>query len=73
GAMTLQALRNRIGDDDFWLLLRTWLSERRGGNGATGDFTALAERVSGEDLADFFDSWLATRSRPERTADNGLL
>ena len=28
-AMALQALRNRIGDADFWTLLRTWVRERR--------------------------------------------
>jgi aminopeptidase N len=73
GAMTLQALRQRIGEEDFWLLLRTWLADRRDGNGSTEDFEALAEQLSGEDLAAFFDAWLTTRTRPERTAENGLL
>ena len=72
GAMTLQALRNRVGDDDFWRILRTWLREQDGGNGATEEFEELAARVSGEDLGSFFTAWLHTASKPARTADNGL-
>ena len=72
GAMTLQALRHRIGDRDFWLLLRTWLADRSGANGSTEDFVALAEQLSGEDLAGFFEAWLSIRARPARTAENGL-
>ncbi|KQZ69768.1 M1 family metallopeptidase [Nocardioides sp. Root151] len=70
GAMTMQALRHRIGDTDFKALLRAWV--RGPANGSTADFTALAESVSGEDLDAFFDAWLFTGSRPARTADNGL-
>ena len=36
GAMTLQALRAKIGDDAFFLLLRTWYRENRNGNVTTG-------------------------------------
>ena len=31
--MALQALRNKIGDEQFWTLLRTWAGTRAGGNG----------------------------------------
>jgi aminopeptidase N len=72
GAMTLQALRNRVGNRDFWRILRTWIREQDGGNGATEEFEELATRVSGEDLGSFFTAWLHTPSKPARTADNGL-
>jgi aminopeptidase N len=72
GAMTVQALRHRVGETTFWQILRTWAAERRGGNGSTADFQALAERLSGQDLAGFFDAWLFTSTRPDRTAANGL-
>jgi aminopeptidase N len=72
GAMTLQALRHRLGDDAFWQVLRTWAAERRGGNGSTEDFEALAERVSGQDLSGFFDAWLFESTRPAGTPENGL-
>ena len=70
--MTLQALRNRVGDQDFWRILRTWIREQRGGNGSTEEFEELATRVSGEDLGGFFTAWLRTPSKPAATADNGL-
>jgi aminopeptidase N len=72
GAMSVQALRNRVGEDDFWSIVRTWLSTRAGGNGSTGDFVALAESTSGEDLDAFFDAWWHGTVRPAKTAANGL-
>ena len=72
GAMTLQALRNRVGDAVFWKVIRTWIREQRGGNGATEEFEEVAARVSGQDLTGFFTAWLRTPSKPARTPDNGL-
>ncbi|UFN45706.1 M1 family metallopeptidase [Nocardioides okcheonensis] len=72
GAMTLQALRNRVGDATFWRIIRTWVREQRGGNGSSEEFEATAARVSGVDLTAFFTAWLRTPSKPARTADNGL-
>ena len=70
GAMTVQALRHRIGTADFRALVRGWLRDRVRGESA--DFEALAEQVSGADLDGFFDAWLRTDRRPARTAANGL-
>lgn len=72
GGMTFQALRNVIGDEDYWTLLRRWVTENEGGNGDTAAFEALAEEVSGEELDGFFDAWLHTRTKPADTAANGL-
>jgi aminopeptidase N len=72
GAMTLQALRNRVGDDVFWQLLRTWVAEHQYGNATTDDFVALAGSLSGQDLGAFFDVWLQTGERPDQTPANGL-
>jgi len=72
GAMTLQALRNRIGDADFTTLLRRWVADRKGGNGSTAEFEALAQEVSGADLSGFFTAWLHSGTKPADTADNGL-
>jgi aminopeptidase N len=72
GGMTLQALRNRIGDPVFAELLRRWVGDRRGGNGSTEAFQALAEEVSGEDLDAFFQAWLRDPGKPARTTENGL-
>jgi aminopeptidase N len=64
GGMTLQALRETIGDADFFALLRTWVAENAYGNVTTQDFIATAERVSGEELDAFFQAWLFAPARP---------
>ena len=65
GAMTLQALREKVGDDAFFAILRTWYAENRNGNVTTADFIALAERVSGQQLDRFFDVWLYEEGKPD--------
>ncbi len=72
GAMTLQALRNVVGEADFWQILRTWAAGHRHGNGSDADFRAHAESVSGVDLDAFFTAWLDTLARPADTPANGL-
>jgi aminopeptidase N len=64
GAMTVQALRDEVGDDAFWEIVRTWASEQAGGNGSTDEFVALAEEVAGRDLTALFDAWLFTPAKP---------
>ena len=44
GAMTLQALRAKVGDRTFFGILRAWYRENRYRNVTTADFIALAER-----------------------------
>jgi aminopeptidase N len=62
--MTLQALREKIGDEKFFDILQTWTREHFHGNGTTQEFTALAERISGQDLDAFFQTWLYTAGKP---------
>jgi aminopeptidase N len=64
GAMTLQALREKIGDEDFFKLLRRWYKRNRYGNVTTAEFIAAAERVSGQQLDAFFDVWLYQPVKP---------
>jgi aminopeptidase N len=72
GAMALQALRQRVGNADFWTVLRAWVRTHRIGHGSTPQFHALAERVSGATLDGFFDAWFFTPAKPARTRANGL-
>ena len=64
GAMTLQALREKVGDEDFFRILRDWAAEHRYGNVTTAQFIALAEDDSGLDLDHFFDVWLYQPDKP---------
>ncbi len=72
GGMTFQALRNRIGEADFWTLLQTWVGDNRHGLGTREAFEELAEEVSGEDLRQFFRAWLDVGRKPADVAANGL-
>jgi aminopeptidase N len=64
GALTLVQLERRIGTPTFFRLLRTWAATHRYGNGTTEEFTALAARLSGQDLDAFFTTWLRSAGKP---------
>ena len=68
GAMTVQALRNQVGERVFYRILREWIDQQAYGNGDTAEFIQLAEQVSGRDLGDLFRRWLYTPKRPPRSA-----
>ena len=64
GAMTLEALREKVGDLTFFQIMRTWAAQNRYGNVTTAQFIALAEQLSGMDLDNFFDVWLYQPVKP---------
>ncbi|HEX6969011.1 MAG TPA: M1 family metallopeptidase [Micromonosporaceae bacterium] len=64
GALAVHALRLKVGDEAFFRILQTWTAQRRHGNGTTDDFVALAERISGQRLADFLADWLSGTAAP---------
>jgi aminopeptidase N len=64
GAMTLEALRQRVGDPVFKSILRRWAAEHQYANASTAEFTALAEEESGQELDAFFADWLYERGKP---------
>ena len=63
--MTLHQLRLAVGDDDFFKILKRWAQKREGDNVTTDEFIALAERISGEELDELFETWLFTPGKPE--------
>jgi aminopeptidase N len=71
GAMTLEALRIEVGDDDFRAIIRRWARSRAGGHGTTEQFIEVAEDVSGRQLDDLFDTWLFTPEKPVVPAVQG--
>jgi aminopeptidase N len=68
GAMTMQALRNEVGDEAFWQILAEWLDANALATGSAEEFTALAEEVSGKDLDAFFQTWLFNPEKPPASA-----
>ena len=72
GAMTVQALRNRIGNADLVTVFKEWNKQNAYGNGSIRKFRKLCEKTSGEDLEGFFKHWLYDPVKPAATAENGL-
>jgi aminopeptidase N len=64
GAMTLQALRVKIGEEAFFRTLRTWYGKYKYGNASTADFIDVAERASRQQLDAFFQTWIYTPGKP---------
>ena len=64
GALTLYALRRRIGVADFDRLERAWVSKFRGRSASTADFISLASAISGHDQNAFLRSWLYGTKTP---------
>ena len=63
GAVILHALRKTIGDDLFFTLLRRWVADNNGTSRTTEDFVALANKVAGQDLTEFFADMAVCRHR----------
>ena len=57
-ALVLYALREKVGDDTFGRIERTWVTRYRGRAAGTRDFVALASEVAGKDLTPFLTPWL---------------
>ena len=62
--MTLEALREKVGDAVFYSILRDWVSQHRYANGTTQQFIALATADSGVSLDRFCDLWLFQPRKP---------
>jgi aminopeptidase N len=64
GALTLHALRARLGDEKFFALLKDWTTRHRHGSVVTDDFTGLAANYSSESLRPLWDAWLYSTRVP---------
>ncbi|MGW7455456.1 M1 family metallopeptidase [Streptomyces sp. NPDC054787] len=64
GAMVLHRIRQEVGDEKFFDLVRGWTAGHRHGNADTADFTAYAQERTGHDLKSVWDVWLYGKGRP---------
>jgi aminopeptidase N len=64
GALTLYALRQRIGTAAFNRLERAWVQKYAGTTAGTPDFIALASKISGHDQTAFLTNWLFGTKTP---------
>ncbi|WP_245906529.1 M1 family metallopeptidase [Mycolicibacterium palauense] len=65
GALTLHALRGRLGDKDFFALLRDWTDRYRHATVVTDDFTDLAARYTETSLRPLWGDWLYSTPVPD--------
>lgn len=69
GALAVHALRVAVGDEKFFEILRTWVAEKKYSDATIEEFVALAERVSGQQLDQLFQTWLFTKGSRRRLPD----
>ncbi|QRY46475.1 M1 family metallopeptidase [Mycolicibacterium boenickei] len=65
GALTLHVLRTRIGDRNFFALLRDWTARYRHSTAFTDDFTGLAAGYTDEPLQPLWQAWLYSKELPD--------
>ena len=64
GALTLHALRIRIGDAAFFAVLRRWTQQHRHGLATTDDFRQCIEDVAGTSPSALLSAWLNQTALP---------
>jgi tetratricopeptide (TPR) repeat protein len=69
GALVFKLLRDTLGEQKFYQLLRTHLQENRGKNVSIDEFEKLTSRVAGDNLRYFFARWVEGTGVPEFTSD----
>ncbi|MGH3434953.1 MAG: M1 family metallopeptidase [Sciscionella sp.] len=65
GAMAIHALRRRIGERAFDVVLRGWPARYRNGNASWPEFERFVQRVSGQHLQGFFNAWFHGTTIPQ--------
>jgi aminopeptidase N len=65
-ALMWHELRQRLGDDEFFRLVREWPQARDNTSTGRDDYLAWIEEETGEELSDFFEAWLLGDTTPSR-------
>ncbi|MBC9716556.1 M1 family metallopeptidase [Streptomyces sp. TRM66268-LWL] len=65
GAMVLHKVREAMGDEPFFSLMKDWAADHRHGNADTDDFTAYAEKAAGKNLDAVWGPWLYGDGKPK--------
>jgi aminopeptidase N len=65
-ALMWHELRERLGDAEFFRLVREWPAARDNRSAGRDDYWAWLEEQTGEELSAFFDAWLLGEKTPPR-------
>ncbi|KQW47855.1 hypothetical protein ASC77_15660 [Nocardioides sp. Root1257] len=66
-ALMWDELRKRLGDKEFWRLVRAWPAAHAYGNADYDDITSWWSDQTGQDLSGFFHDWLLGETSPPRS------
>jgi aminopeptidase N len=69
GAWTLHMLRDKVGNDLFWEIIKEYYKKYKLSNASTNDFFQVAELYSKMDLAKFKEDWLLQPQIPNIRID----
>ncbi len=69
GAYVYHMLRQTIGDDKFFSLLKNFYATYRNKNAGIDDFEALTDKAAGASLRGFFSLWVDSTGVPEFSAE----
>ncbi|MFI6355878.1 M1 family metallopeptidase [Streptomyces sp. NPDC050743] len=65
GAMVLQKIRQKVGDDTFYDIIQGWAAAHRHGSASTADFTAYVEKKAPhKDFTEIWKDWLYGDGKP---------
>lgn len=65
GAMVLQKIRQKVGDDTFYAIIQGWAAAHRHGSASTADFTAyVEEKAPHKDFTEIWKDWLYGDGKP---------
>lgn len=73
GGWFLHMLRNKIGDENFWLGIRKYYETYKFSNATTDDFRMILEEVTGQNLQEFFNQWLLIAGHPELAIKKSII
>jgi len=65
-ALMWHELRERLGEDGFFEVLREWPAARANGTADRAAYLDWIEETTGEELSAFFDDWLLDSTTPRR-------
>ncbi len=65
GALAMHSLRLKVGDEKFFAIVKNYFKEYKNSHANSNDFEAIATKVSGKNLDDFFKVWLEDKLIPD--------
>jgi len=66
-AVMWHELREQLGDEEFWSMVREWPAVRDNSGATREDYVDWIEQTTGEELSAFFGEWLNGATAPARS------